>query len=193
MLREDPSFAGTLGGFDRGRPSSASCSRCGFTEAEYFEIQTRMRRARQQLASALFADTARARRGGRAGQPLLGRHPHPRLFRRSTRPACRRSPSRPTRRCRPTSPSTRPSSARSETRTVDLLVLTPEALAAQKDDHRRGDRRRIRAHQGQPDPAGAPHHPPGRAARRRRPPPPSRPARPTAAPSTSSSPRPTCR
>ena len=36
-----------------------------------------------------------------------------------------------------------------------------------KDDHRRGDRRRVRAHQGEPDAAGAAHHPPGRASRRR--------------------------
>src|SRR5688572_948989 len=56
MLREDPSFAGTLGGFDR-NSFVAVLQQNGFTEAEYFETQADASR-RQQVASALFADSA---------------------------------------------------------------------------------------------------------------------------------------
>ena len=56
MLREDPTFAGTLGQFD---PESFSqiLRRTGYTESEYFSLQTKAAR-RQQIASALFADAA---------------------------------------------------------------------------------------------------------------------------------------
>ena len=55
MLPEDPTFAGTLGQFD---PSSFSetLRRSGFTEAEYFDIQTKAAR-RQQMFAGLFADS----------------------------------------------------------------------------------------------------------------------------------------
>ena len=55
MLRQDPSFAGTLGSFER-QNFLRVLQQSGFTEAEYFELQTRAAR-RQQLAAALFADT----------------------------------------------------------------------------------------------------------------------------------------
>src|SRR5690606_20397844 len=54
MLRQDPSFAGTLGQFER-QNFLRVLQQSGFTEAEYFELQTRAAR-RQQLAAALFAD-----------------------------------------------------------------------------------------------------------------------------------------
>jgi peptidyl-prolyl cis-trans isomerase D len=54
MLRQDPSFAGTLGTFER-QNFLRVLQQSGFTEAEYFELQTRAAR-RQQLAAGLFAD-----------------------------------------------------------------------------------------------------------------------------------------
>jgi peptidyl-prolyl cis-trans isomerase D len=54
MLRRDPSFAGTLGTFER-QNFLRVLQQSGFTETEYFELQTRAAR-RQQLAAALFAD-----------------------------------------------------------------------------------------------------------------------------------------
>ncbi len=52
MLREDPSFSGTLGGFDRDN-FVRTLAQMGYTENEYFELQTKAAR-RQQLASGLF-------------------------------------------------------------------------------------------------------------------------------------------
>lgn len=56
LVRQDPSFAGAVGQFDR-----ASFVRVlqqnGFTESEYFELQTAAAR-RQQITAALFADTS---------------------------------------------------------------------------------------------------------------------------------------
>lgn len=56
MLRQDPSFAGTLGQFD---PSlfRVALQRSGYTEAEYFDLQTKAAR-RQQISASLFADSA---------------------------------------------------------------------------------------------------------------------------------------
>lgn len=56
LLREDPTFAGTLGQFD---PESFSqvLQRSGFTESEYFNLQARAAR-RQQVTAGLFAGTA---------------------------------------------------------------------------------------------------------------------------------------
>lgn len=56
MLREDPTFAGTLGQFDP-EAFTVVLQRSGFTEAEYFDLQTRAAR-RQQIASGLFSDAA---------------------------------------------------------------------------------------------------------------------------------------
>ena len=55
MLREDPSFQGTLGTFD---PNSFRqvLAQSGITEAEYFEDQSNAAR-RQQLVLSLFGDT----------------------------------------------------------------------------------------------------------------------------------------
>ncbi|HHY49122.1 MAG TPA: hypothetical protein GYA10_05180 [Alphaproteobacteria bacterium] len=55
MLREDPSFSGTLGQFNRGTFTRV-LQQSGFTEAEYFNLQAKAAR-RQQIAAALFADT----------------------------------------------------------------------------------------------------------------------------------------
>lgn len=68
MLRQDPTFAGTLGTFD---PENFSrvLQQLGFTEAEYFDLQTKAAR-RQQIAAALFADSAVPA----AAQELLGRY-----------------------------------------------------------------------------------------------------------------------
>lgn len=54
MLRQDPSFAGTLGQFD---PTSFQqvLRAVGMTEAEYFELQSNVAR-REQLTLALFGD-----------------------------------------------------------------------------------------------------------------------------------------
>ncbi len=54
MLREDPSFAGGLGAFDR-QNFLRVLQQNGYTEGDYFELQTRAAR-RQQLAAGLFAD-----------------------------------------------------------------------------------------------------------------------------------------
>jgi peptidyl-prolyl cis-trans isomerase D len=55
MVREDPSFANNLGNFDRATFQQA-LQQNGYTEAEYFDLQTRASR-RQQLALGLFAGT----------------------------------------------------------------------------------------------------------------------------------------
>jgi peptidyl-prolyl cis-trans isomerase D len=56
MLREDPNFSGTLGGFDR-QTFVRVLQQMGYTESDYFEMQTKAAR-RAQLASALFTDTS---------------------------------------------------------------------------------------------------------------------------------------
>ncbi|MBN9308469.1 peptidylprolyl isomerase [Devosia sp.] len=53
MLREDPNFASALGQFDRATFVRA-LQQSGYTEAEYFDLQTRAAR-RQQLVSGLLA------------------------------------------------------------------------------------------------------------------------------------------
>jgi peptidyl-prolyl cis-trans isomerase D len=55
LLRKDRNFAGTLGNFDPAQ-FQAVLRQNGLTEAEYFETQTESAR-RQQLILALFADT----------------------------------------------------------------------------------------------------------------------------------------
>jgi peptidyl-prolyl cis-trans isomerase D len=52
MVRNDPTFANVLGAFDRGN-FDAVLQQNGYTEAEYFDLQTRAAR-RQQMAMGLF-------------------------------------------------------------------------------------------------------------------------------------------
>lgn len=54
MLRQDPTFAGTLGAFSPDVFKQVLAHN-GFTEAEYFEAQTKLAR-RQQIATSLFGD-----------------------------------------------------------------------------------------------------------------------------------------
>ena len=54
LLREDPTFAGTLGVFEPENFRRA-LQQLGYTETEYFALQTKAAR-RQQIASALLAD-----------------------------------------------------------------------------------------------------------------------------------------
>lgn len=56
MVKNDPTFAGTLGAYDA-RTFSQVLARSGFTENEYFAVQVDAAR-RQQLAAGLFAGTA---------------------------------------------------------------------------------------------------------------------------------------
>lgn len=55
MLRQDPTFSGTLGQFDRAAFVRV-LQQMGFTEAEYFDLQKRASR-RQQLSAGFFADS----------------------------------------------------------------------------------------------------------------------------------------
>jgi peptidyl-prolyl cis-trans isomerase D len=55
MVRNDPSFAGNLGTFERANFQQA-LQQNGYTEAEYFDLQTKASR-RQQIALGLFAGT----------------------------------------------------------------------------------------------------------------------------------------
>ena len=52
MVRNDPNFAGNLGTFDRGQFESV-LQQAGYTEAEYFDLQSRAAR-REQIAIGLF-------------------------------------------------------------------------------------------------------------------------------------------
>jgi peptidyl-prolyl cis-trans isomerase D len=56
MLREDPTFRGTLGNFDK-NTFLALLQQSGYTQAEYFDLEAQAAR-RQQLVQALFADAA---------------------------------------------------------------------------------------------------------------------------------------
>jgi peptidyl-prolyl cis-trans isomerase D len=68
MVRDDPSFAGVLGIFERANFEQV-LRQNGYTEAEYFELQTRAVR-RQQIALGLFAGTAVSK----AAQDILNRY-----------------------------------------------------------------------------------------------------------------------
>lgn len=127
MLREDPSFSGTLGGFNRDNFVRV-LQQNGFTESEYFEMQTRAAR-RAQLASALFADSAVPD----AAVELVNRYSaDTRTLDYFTVSATSLVP--------PADPTNAEMQAyltehqadyrTPETRTVDLLVLTPDAIAA---------------------------------------------------------------
>lgn len=56
MVRQDPTFSGSLGGFDQATFARV-LAQVGYTEAEYFGLQGDASR-RQQLVSGLFAGTA---------------------------------------------------------------------------------------------------------------------------------------
>ena len=94
MVREDPSFAGTLGNFERGNLRRRCCSQNGFTEAEYFELQTRAAR-RQQMALGLFAGTAVPEPRAELSTAIATTRARSTIS-RSTPPASPTSPSRPT-------------------------------------------------------------------------------------------------
>jgi len=130
MVREDPSFANNLGNFDRAQFQQA-LQQGGYTEAEYFDLQTRAAR-RQQIAVGLFAGTAVPK----AAQDLLNR------YRNDTRTVeyftlnATSIPDIGT----PTDADLTKYLAdhqadfrTKEARTVDVLVLTPDALAALPD------------------------------------------------------------
>lgn len=55
MLRDDPSFSGTLGKFDR-TTFTRVLQQSGYTEAEYFNVQAKASR-RQQMSAGFFADS----------------------------------------------------------------------------------------------------------------------------------------
>ena len=127
LVREDPSFANALGQFDRSAFTQALAQN-GYTEAEYFDLQTRAAR-RQQVALGLFAGTAVPK----TAEDLLNR------YRNDTRTVeyftlnQTSIPDVGT----PTDDDLKKFLAdhqadyrTKETRTVDVMALTPESLAA---------------------------------------------------------------
>jgi peptidyl-prolyl cis-trans isomerase D len=68
MLRQDPSFAGTLGTFDP-QAFTAVLRNSGLTQAEYFADQSRVA-GREQLVQSLFADVTMPQ----TGKDLLSRY-----------------------------------------------------------------------------------------------------------------------
>ena len=130
MVREDPSFFGVLGTFDRSNFESV-LQQNGYTEAQYFELQTRAAR-RQQIALGLFAGSAVPK----TAEILLNR------YRNDTRTveyftlSSASLPNIPT----PTDEDLKKYLAdhqadfrTKETRTVDVLALNPDILSAQPD------------------------------------------------------------
>ena len=128
MVRDDPSFAGVLGTFERANFDQV-LRQNGYTEAEYFELQTRAVR-RQQIALGLFAGTAVSK----AAQDLLNR------YRNDTRTVeyftlnSTSLPSIP----EPTEDDLKAyltahqaEFRTEETRTADVVLLTPDILAPQ--------------------------------------------------------------
>jgi peptidyl-prolyl cis-trans isomerase D len=126
MLRNDPSFAGTLGNFQR-ENFRLALQQMGMTEAEYFELQTRAAR-RNQLFAALLADSAVPQ----AAQELLTRYgTDTRTLDYFVLSAENMLP--------PTEPTDEQLTAyltenqadyrTEETRAVDVLVLSPDTLA----------------------------------------------------------------
>lgn len=129
MLREDPSFSGTLGQFDR-TSFLRVLQQNGFTEAEYFDLQTKAAR-RQQLISGLFAGSA----APKIAQELVSRYTDDTrtldyfvVNAQAIEPVAE-----------PTEEELgaylvehQAEFRTAETRTVDLLSLSPEALAATK-------------------------------------------------------------
>ena len=129
MLREDPSFSGTLGQFDRTNFLRV-LQQVGYTENEYFELQRRASR-RQQLVSGLLADTV----APQAAQQLVARYSGDTrtldyfvVNAQSILPVAE-----PTEEELAAYLAEHQAEFRTaETRTVDLVALTPEALAASK-------------------------------------------------------------
>ena len=130
MVREDPSFANTLGNFDRATFQQV-LAQSGYTEAEYFDLQTRAAR-RQQIAMGLFAGSPVPK----TAAELLNR------YRNDTRTVeyfTLNSTSLPDI-AAPTDDDLKTylkdhqaDFRTKETRTADVLVLTPDALAALPD------------------------------------------------------------
>ncbi len=130
MVREDPSFANTLGNFDRATFQQV-LAQSGYTEAEYFDLQTRAAR-RQQIAMGLFAGSPVPK----TAAELLNR------YRNDTRTVeyfTLNSTSLPDI-AAPTEDDLKAylkdhqtEFRTKETRTADVLVLTPEAMAALPD------------------------------------------------------------
>ncbi|MHB1110164.1 MAG: peptidylprolyl isomerase [Devosia sp.] len=129
MLREDPSFSGTLGQFDR-TSFLRVLQQNGFTEAEYFDLQTKAAR-RQQLISGLFAGSA----APEAAQELVSRYTgDTRTLDYFVVNAQAIEPvAEPTEEELAAYLAEQQAEFRTaETRTVDLLSLSPEAIAATK-------------------------------------------------------------
>lgn len=130
MVREDPSFANTLGNFDRATFQQV-LAQSGYTEAEYFDLQTRAAR-RQQIAMGLFAGSPVPK----TAAELLNRY---RNDRRTVEYFTLNSTSLPDI-AAPTDDDLKTylkdhqaDFRTKETRTADVLVLTPDALAALPD------------------------------------------------------------
>lgn len=129
MLREDPSFSGTLGQFDRTNFLRV-LQQVGYTEAEYFDLQRKAAR-RQQLISGLLADTV----APQAAQQLIARYSGDTrtldyfvVNAQSILPVAE-----PTEEELADYLAEHQAEFRTqETRTVELITLTPEALAATK-------------------------------------------------------------
>src|SRR3569623_2024419 len=128
MVREDPSFANTLGNFDRTAIQQV-LQQNGYTEAEYFALQTRAAR-RAQMALGMFAGTAVPK----TAEDLLNRY---RNDTRSVGYFTLNSTSLPDIGT-PTEddlkqylPDHQADIQTKETRTVDVLALTQDALATQ--------------------------------------------------------------
>ena len=130
MVRDDPSFFGVLGTFDRSNFESV-LQQNGYTEAQYFDLQTRAAR-RQQIALGLFAGSAVPK----TAETLLYR------YRNDTRTVeyfTLSSTSLPDL-AAPTDEDLKKYLAdhqadfrTKETRTVDVLALNPEVLAGQAE------------------------------------------------------------
>lgn len=127
MLREDPSFSGTLGQFDR-TSFLRVLQQSGYTEAEYFELQTKAAR-RQQLISGLLAGSS----APEAAQELVSRYTGDKrtidyfvVNAQAIEPVAE-----PTEEELAAYLKEHQAEFRTEeTRTVDLLTLSPEVLAA---------------------------------------------------------------
>ncbi len=127
MLREDPSFAGTLGNFDRDNFVQVLAQN-GLTEAEYFEIQTKAAR-RQQLALSMFADAAVPQASQELFAGYIGDRRTVDYF--VVNAFSIPSPPAPTDEELATFLQENQADFRTvETRTIDILDLSPEALAA---------------------------------------------------------------
>lgn len=129
MLREDPSFSGTLGAFNP-ENFEAVLRQSGYTEAEYLEIQARASR-RQQIAQALFVDAVIPE----TAHQLINRYSADTrtveyfVLNETSIPAV----PEPTEEELAAYLAEHQAEFRTvETRTVDLLTLSPESLAASK-------------------------------------------------------------